>query len=78
LGLPILLHRLRQFIIKRIVSRIYVDDLDVSAEMVNLGDAWVYPKYAKDQRLYELEDEAKEDNRRLWGLQEAARIPPCE
>ena len=63
---------------ERIVGRIYVDDLGVSAEMVHLGDAWVYPKYAKDQRLYELEDEAKEDNRRLWGLQEAARIPPCE
>jgi len=47
-------------------------------EMVRLGTAWVYRKYAKDQRLYELEDEAKEDNRRLWGLQEAARIPPCE
>ena len=36
---------------KRTVGRIYVDDLDVSAEMVRLGAAWVYRKYAKDQNL---------------------------
>ncbi len=43
---------------QRIVGRIYVDNLDVSAEMVRVGAAWVYRKYAKDQSLYKLEDEA--------------------
>ena len=63
---------------RRIVGRIYVDDLDVSAEMVRLGAAWVYLKYAKDKNLYVLEDEARADKRRLWGLPEAQRVPPWE
>jgi endonuclease YncB( thermonuclease family) len=29
--------------------RIYVDDLDFSAEMVRTAAAWVYRKYAKEQ-----------------------------
>ena len=63
---------------QRIVGRIYVDDLDVSAEMVRRGAAWVYRKYAKDQKLYKPEDEARADKRGLWGLPEAERIPPWE
>ena len=58
----------------RIVGRIYVDDLDVSAEMVRLGAAWVYRKYAKDKNLYSIEDEAKLYKRGIWGLPEALRI----
>ena len=41
---------------ERIIGRIYVDDLDVNAEMVRRGAAWVYRKYAKDQKLFQLED----------------------
>jgi micrococcal nuclease len=63
---------------QRIVERIYVDDQDVSAEMVRLGAAWFYRKYAKDATLYELEDEAREAKRGLWGLPEAQRVPPWE
>lgn len=44
---------------ERIIGRIYVNDLDVSAEMVRLGTAWVYRKYAEDQNLYKLENEGK-------------------
>jgi len=58
---------------ERIVGRIYVDDLDVSTEMVRLGAAWVYRKYATDQNLYDLENEARTDQRGLWGLPEAQR-----
>jgi micrococcal nuclease len=49
----------------RTVGRIYVGDLDVSAEMVRLGAAWVYRKYAEDQNLYRREDGAKEAKRGL-------------
>jgi micrococcal nuclease len=63
---------------QRIVGRIYVEDLDVSAEMVRLGAASVYRKYAKDQNLYKLEDEAKANKRGLWSLPEAQRMPPWE
>ncbi len=54
------------------------DDLDVSAELVRRGAAWVYRKYAKDQNLYKLEDEARSAKRGLWSLTEAQRMPPWE
>jgi len=44
---------------ERIAGRIYVDDLDINAEMVRLGTAWVYRKHATDQNLYVLEDGRK-------------------
>jgi len=62
----------------RTVGRVYVGNVDVNAEMVKQGAAWVYRKYAKDQSLYALENEAKAAKRGLWGLPEAARTPPWE
>ena len=62
----------------RTVGRIYVGDIDVSAEMVRRGAAWVYRKYATDDSLYALEDEAREAKRGIWGLSEADRMPPWE
>lgn len=62
----------------RSVARIYVGDVDVNAELVKQGAAWVYRKYAKDERLYELEKQAKEAKLGLWGLPETERIPPWE
>jgi len=46
--------------------------------LVRLGAAWVYRKYAKDQNLYKLEDEARSAKRGLWGLPEVQRMPPWE
>jgi endonuclease YncB( thermonuclease family) len=43
----------------RIVGRVYVGNLDVNAEMVRRGAAWVYRKYARDPSLYDLENEAR-------------------
>jgi len=54
---------------QRTVGRIYVDDVDVSAELVRQGAAWVYLKYAKYKNLYVLEDEARAAKRGLWGPQ---------
>lgn len=63
---------------ERIVGRIYVDDVDVSAELVRRGAAWVYRRYATDDSLYGLEDDARESGRGLWGLPEVQRLPPWE
>ena len=60
----------------RIVGRVYVGDLDVNAELVRVGAAWVYPKYATDPHLYELEEEARDAKRGLWG--QPPQIPPWE
>lgn len=62
----------------RIVGRVYIGDLDVNAEMVRQGAAWIYRQYAKDQTLYDLETKAKQDKTGLWGLPEAERVPPWE
>lgn len=63
---------------ERTVARVYrqTDDLWVNAEMVRRGHAWVYRRYAHDQRLYEMEREAREKRLGLWALPEAEREPP--
>jgi len=35
----------------RTVGRPYVDDLDVSAEMIRMGAAWAYREYLRDEGL---------------------------
>jgi endonuclease YncB( thermonuclease family) len=39
-------------------GRVYRGDLDVNAEMVRQGMAWVYRKYTHDRELYRIEDDA--------------------
>ena len=60
----------------RTVGRVYVGGVDVNAEMVKQGAAWVYRQYLKDQSLLALEQQAKAAKRGLWGLPEAQRCPP--
>ena len=62
----------------RSVARVYVDNVDVCAELVRQGMAWVYRKYAKDESLYEIEKKAQEANRGLWSSPETKQIPPWE
>lgn len=62
----------------RTVGRVFVGSVDVSAEMIRRGAAWVFRKYAKDASLFKLEEEARGDKRGLWSLPESERIPPWE
>ena len=62
----------------RTVGRVYVGSVDVNAELVKQGAAWVYRQYLKDQSLLALEAEAKTAKRGLWGLPEAERCPPWD
>lgn len=40
----------------RVIGTVYLSgNVDVSAQMVREGMAWVYRQYAKDRGLYELE-----------------------
>lgn len=50
----------------RIVGRVFVDGTDVNAELVRMGLAAVYCRFAKDQELYDLEAEARAARRGLW------------
>lgn len=60
----------------RILGRVYCDGIDVNAEQVKLGMAWVYDKYVTDHSLYRLQDQAKAVKRGLWA--EANPVPPWE
>jgi len=62
----------------RTVGRAYVGQLDVTAELVRIGAAWVYRKYLKDESLLDLEAEAREAQRGIWGLSEVQQMPPWE
>jgi micrococcal nuclease len=60
----------------RTLGRIYRGDLDVNAEQVRQGMAWVYRPYAHDATLYPIEAEAKERKRGLW--RDPGPVPPWE
>ena len=63
----------------RTVARITrTDGVDVNAEQVRSGAAWVYPRYLKDQSLLDLQTEAKNYPRGLWTLPTADQVPPWE
>ncbi|SFM50907.1 thermonuclease family protein [Nitrosomonas communis] len=55
----------------RKVGRVDADNIDVNAEMVRLGAAWVYRKYTSNQCLYALEKQARQNRAGLWNLPEA-------
>jgi len=60
----------------RTIGRIYLGDLDVSAEMIRKGYAWAYRQYLTDKRLIKIEEEAKKAKRGIW-LQPNP-LPPWE
>jgi endonuclease YncB( thermonuclease family) len=61
---------------RRTIGRVFQGDVDISAEQVRRGMAWVYRKYSKDKMLLPLEDEARVQRLGLW--QDADPVPPWE
>ena len=62
----------------RTVARVAADGVDVAAEMVRRGCAWVHRQYAKRAELYDLELAARDEKVGLWSLPEAERVAPWE
>jgi endonuclease YncB( thermonuclease family) len=60
----------------RVVGRVYAGGLDVNAEQIRKGMAWIYRQYNKDRSLLAIESEAKSAKRGLWS--EPNAIPPWE
>lgn len=50
----------------RSVAKIYIDEMDVNLEQVRRGMAWVYEKYARESRYFNVQLEAKKERRGLW------------
>jgi endonuclease YncB( thermonuclease family) len=60
----------------RTVGRVYIGKLDVNAEMLKKGMAWVYTQYSTDPKFPPLEKAAKKSRLGLWA--DAAPTPPWE
>lgn len=63
---------------RRVIGRVFVGSLDVNAEMVRRGGAWVFRRYSDDPMLLRLEAEARSTRRGIWALPDAQRLPPWE
>jgi endonuclease YncB( thermonuclease family) len=60
----------------RTVGTVWVDRLNVNAELVRRGAAWVYPQYNRDATLPGLEAEARRTQKGLWALSVNERQSP--
>jgi endonuclease YncB( thermonuclease family) len=60
----------------RIIADVWADGVHVNRELVARGAAHFYPEYARDNALYEVEQEARDAKRGLWGLPLAQRESP--
>ena len=60
----------------RVIGHITADGVDVNAELVRLGFAWVYRRYSKDAELLHLEEIARDEGLGLWA--DSNPIPPWE
>lgn len=60
----------------RVLGTVYVSGVNVNAEMVRQGMAWVYRQYATDRSLFALEDEARAGRRGLWA--DPLPVPPWQ
>jgi endonuclease YncB( thermonuclease family) len=60
----------------RTVGQVWAGSLNVNAELVRRGAAWVYRQYNRDPQFLALEKEAREARRGLWALPRAEQVPP--
>ena len=60
----------------RTVVHLWIGDLNVNAEMMRRGMAWFESEYARNEALYLLENEAREQKRGLWGVALEKRVEP--
>ena len=62
----------------RSVGRVHVGSIDVNANLVAIGAAWMYRQYSVDRSLSQLEDQARLSRRGLWALPESERMAPWD
>ena len=62
----------------RLVGRLWLGGLDVNAEMIKRGQAWVYRRYADDSAYCAYEKSARDLRRGLWSLPADQRVAPWE
>ncbi len=60
---------------QRMIGKLYVDNVDVSLEMMRLGVAVVYHRYNKDQNYINAEKKARMDRLGIWAISGAQQNP---
>lgn len=60
----------------RMLAKVKCNGVDINAEQVRRGLAWVKDQTVKDKTLYKLEDEARAARRGLWSSE--SPLPPWE
>jgi micrococcal nuclease len=63
---------------ERLVGRLWLDETDVNAELLRRGTAWVYRRYARETDYCRFEQEARTQERGLWGLSTVPPVAPWE
>jgi endonuclease YncB( thermonuclease family) len=61
---------------RRVVAQVNCKGVDVNAEQVRAGMAWVFDRYVTDRGLYSLQDEARVARRGLWA--DTQPVPPWD
>jgi endonuclease YncB( thermonuclease family) len=77
-GKPVAVEPIEQDRYDRLVARLWLGELEVNAEMVRQGHAWVYRRYADDAAYCAYEKAARDLRRGLWALPESQRPAPWE
>ena len=77
-GKPVLVEPIEQDRYDRLVARLWLGDLDVNAEMIKQGQAWVYRRYAGEPSYCAYEKAARDQRRGLWALPASQRPAPWE
>jgi micrococcal nuclease len=62
----------------RLVARVWLDGMDVNAEMLRTGNAWTYRRYADDPAYCTYEQAARDLGHGLWRLPANQRVAPWE
>ena len=62
----------------RLVARLWLDGLDVNAELVKRGAAWVYRRYATEATWCAYEKQARDRDLGLWALPAEQQVAPWE
>ncbi len=62
----------------RLVARLWLAGLDVNAELVKRGAAWVYRRYATETAWCAYEKQARDRDLGLWALPAEQQVAPWE
>lgn len=77
IGKKAVVHDLGADTYDRRLGRVFCNDVDVNAAMIESGSAWVYDYHATDKSLNSLQNSARSEKRGLWAARNKP-VPPWD